>query len=161
MVRARVGGFLEGNSLPDTTGLIHIWTHKDCDHQYRTCTSSSQTRPAMRREGKHKVPVLTKKMFTTDPFKEKENQLPPMKWCRSYPPLWRTDLTFRSSWPTQNGQCSFVWFLCLWFGVLFCLSFLFVCFWEREKQGWERGREVKVGGRERVGVFWEDLGEGK
>lgn len=54
----------------------------------------------------------------------------------------------------QNGLCSFgvISLLLVWCPVL--LVFFFIVF-ERERSGWERRREVKVG------VFWEDLGEGK
>lgn len=50
--------------LPDTTGLILIWTHRHCDSTLSTCTGSWC--PILRRGGGHKVPALTKKLFAID-----------------------------------------------------------------------------------------------
>lgn len=61
----------------------------------------------------------------------------------------------------QEQLANAEWTMFFWcdffaFGLVSCIACLFfLIVFEREKSGWERRREVKVG------VFWEDLGEGK
>lgn len=44
-VRVRDGGWLPGRlPLPDTRGLVHMRTHRDCDSTHNTCTGSNQTK---------------------------------------------------------------------------------------------------------------------
>lgn len=64
--------------LLDTTGLIHIETHRDYDSIYKHCTGSNQTKFLQkRRETGYKALPLVKKIFVINVFWERENRFSP------------------------------------------------------------------------------------
>lgn len=57
----------------DTTGLVQIWTLRECDSIHKTCTSSNQINSSM--EIKKSTPSLTpKNIFAIDNYWEMDNQ---------------------------------------------------------------------------------------
>lgn len=74
----------ETTSLPDTAGLVHIWSHRDCDSMHKTCTNSSPAPGpqmlAWKRGSGPKVPPLARALFVIDTCLQRENQFSPIEW---------------------------------------------------------------------------------
>lgn len=69
--------YVRKQHLPDTTVLIHIWSHRDCDSMYKTHIHSNHTQPQhWEREVDIKCPhhpaTIPSKLFETDTFRERE-----------------------------------------------------------------------------------------
>lgn len=122
-LRVRGGESPKGNN---TTGLIHIRTHRAWGSTHKTYTGSNKKKriPALRKGSRHKIPLLIQKMSIN-------------LWCSLrkrafssgvslvYQPHCWGGLMPRSSSPIQNG----LWVcVCVLLGLLLLLKILFVSF---------------------------------
>lgn len=58
----------------DTTGLIYMWAHRDCDKAQRPAHVQSKL-PALRREHRHTFPLVNKKVFVPDTCWERKSSV--------------------------------------------------------------------------------------
>lgn len=115
------------NMSLDTTWLINIWIHRDCDSISKACTSSNQTN-SQYGEGEvntkfHSWPRLYLQLIA---FGKEKNQFSPIEWCWLNQPQLRASPMTRDSWPTENIFHVFIYFLlCLTLVWYFHLTVLF------------------------------------
>lgn len=67
IIRLRGGRQTQGNNLPDNTGPLHIWTHRDNDSAHRHAKPQATKIPALRWGSGHGSPLLTKKLSALTP----------------------------------------------------------------------------------------------
>lgn len=85
----------------NTTGLVHVQTHRGCSSTHRANTGVSHMDPSAEREDGHRSPPLIKKLFVIGTYLKKENCLCQwsltrhIKHLQGMPHGW-------SRWPTQN-----------------------------------------------------------
>lgn len=74
--------------LPDTTGLMHTWTHRGCGSIHKAYTYMFEPNgvSALRLSNEHSVPPLTKNLLTIDTCWQKENRFSPEEflWLVNY-----------------------------------------------------------------------------
>lgn len=128
------------------------WSTYEIKEPVIACTRPAQIQarqyPSMMKGSGYKVPPLTRKILAGR-----------KKLCL-YQPNSSWGLMLRNSWPTTKWTPSY--FVCFYFVMNWCLSFvvfffcfLGFCFWARKKE-----HRVKSG-LEEVRNTWEDLGHGK
>lgn len=114
--------------LPDTIGLIHIWTHSNCGSIHKPSRV-----PVVKGERGHRILSLTRKLSATDIHCQKRKSVS-LGILTNY----RAGPKPRSSWLTQNKHNGnfvhfyFTLFMAFFFLVLldFCLfGCLFLWFW--------------------------------
>lgn len=86
IIRLRGGRWTQGNSLPDKTGPLHIWTHGDNDSTHRHAKPQAAQIPALRWGSGHGSPLLTKKLFALTPAGTGTVQRPPTECHWVYQP---------------------------------------------------------------------------
>lgn len=91
IVRAKGDGWLRGNSLlllllllfcfvfSDTTGWMHLWTHRACNSTQDLHRFKPDTIPALRRGSGHDTSLLTKKRSATDIW-YKRGEIHSLQW---------------------------------------------------------------------------------
>jgi hypothetical protein len=145
VVRARGGGW-----LPDTTGMMHIWTRKDCDNMH---TSQRKAQHGEWAVGTDSQPQSRRCLQLLESRRGEKNLFSSVEWHCVYQHSW-TGLAPKSSWPTQI-RYRFCLSICLC--VLFwLLSWIF--FWSQEikwswvsrKVGGHGGQSWVTGGEERI-----------
>ena len=152
--------------LPDKTGMMHMWTHRDCGSMHKISTGSSSAvsrwSPAQRGERRHWVPPLTKKLSATDRQWQRETSC--FQWSSTgYINHTTGQVRPHAQVADQHRTKSvvYLWTFCFfcfgwlllflawlfWFSFFVCflflgfVSFLFVWyFWKREEE-----KEYKVG----------------
>lgn len=110
--------------LKDTMGLLHTWTHRDCDSTHSTCTRFVPTKSQHRKAKWAQGPTPNQKLFVTSTCWERKNQFAPMEWPWVCQPHARAVFIPRSSWSAQRRLHVFV---CLFFlnTYIMLLSFRF------------------------------------
>lgn len=161
---------LKKQCLPDTIGLIHIWTHRVCGRMHRAYISSSQTGSQLWEEEivlptpNHETIAPNHETIAIDTCWQQENQFSLIE----YQPHSRAGSIIRMSWPTENKQwyfcrllasfCFVLEYFCLTGLLLACFDFHFCgdCFLVllvlKDKEQNYVGRKVKR--------IWEVLGKG-
>lgn len=122
----------------NTTGMIHVWTQRECDSIRKTCTSSNQ---AKSQHGEGKSGTMTY-------YVETENQCSLMDWHCVHKPHSRASPIAKGSWLTQNRLLGFfglVWFcifLSYWFYLLLIIALIFIILKGRERNNVRLGRYI-------------------
>lgn len=147
--------------LPQTTGLIHTWTHRDRDNIHKTHTGLNETKiPALRRESGQNVPPLSKEVFATDTFWKKENKFSSLQYTEYINHTLMQAPCSGVVSEHKRDSIFFLWAFCfvLLFPVpfpFFCVKF--VCF--DFCLGFVVGFSVLRGGRKRI-CTWVGSGVG-
>lgn len=114
--------------LPDTTGLMHTWTHRGCGSIHKAYTYMFEPNgvSALRLSNEHSVPPLTKNLLTIDTCWQKENRFSPEEF------LWLVNYTSgqvlcpRVVGHPRKKSCTFcgLCFIRTCFGLFFLLLFV-------------------------------------
>lgn len=110
-----------GNCLSDTARMMQIWTHRNCDNMYQTCTCSDQTK-SQNSEGE----VCSNPTIYNWYLLGKENQFSPREYPWAYLPHFKVGFVRRCNWQTQNVLYGM--FVCLLACCLVGFVFNFILF---------------------------------
>lgn len=124
-------------SLPDTTELMHIWTHRDCGNVHRAYTDSNQMGSQQCEIGKWTLaPNPYKQQLSVTDTLTGKGKICSLQWILTvYITYERDGPMLRGSWTTEKEYKGIVsvcfgfvlLIFCLFVSVSFCVFMIFVC----------------------------------